>query len=111
MEIFTIKDLKGNCYDTLFTAASVSDGVRLFDQLVFSQNSKIGNYCEDYAIVHLGSFCSSSATFNLVEPRVICTAEERKIQWDVIRKIRDQKVERELAIQSEVENEIPNEVQ
>ena len=99
MEVFTIKDLKGNFYDTLFTAPSVSDGICLFDQLVFSSNSKIGNYCEDYGLVHLGSFCSSSADFNLVEPRVIVTAEERKIYWEVQRKLRDQKVDRELPIQ------------
>lgn len=90
--LYAIHDLKGSCYDRVFSCAHDSDAVRLFDQLVFSDGSPYRDYGEDFVLVVIGSFDPSSGSVLSVPVKQLTTVMERQVFFEALQRIRQAKV-------------------
>lgn len=91
--LYAIHDLKGSCYDRVFSCSHDSDAVRLFDQLVFSPNSPYRDYGEDFVLVVIGSFDPSSGSVLSVPVKQLTTVMERQVFFEALNRVRQVKVE------------------
>lgn len=105
--VYSIYDLKGCCHDRVFCSVHDSDAVRLFDQLVFSQDSPYRNYCEDFVLCLIGSFDPSSGAIVSLPVKQLTTVMERQVFFEALQRIRQAKVDKTVC-DHEVSNEVQN---
>ena len=91
--LYAIKDLKGSCYDRVFSCSHDSDAIRLFDQLVFSPGSPYRDYGEDFVLALLGSFDPSSGSVISLPIKQLTTVMERQVFFEALQRIRQAKVD------------------
>lgn len=92
--VYSIFDLKGSTYEGLYTFVSDTDAVRFFDSVTLRPDTKFFSYPEDFALVCLGDFDDRTGTFSACEGthRMISTVLDRKVFFEVQKRIFDQKV-------------------
>ena len=64
-DIFTIKDIKSNCFHRPFFAQNKIQAQRDFARIANDKESPIGNYPEDFQLFSLGVFHDSDGSFEI----------------------------------------------
>lgn len=94
--LYFVHDIKGNYYGTPFLAPDDVSAVRLFDRLALASGSDIANSPEDFVLVHAFSFDSTLCDVHDRSIRVICSAFDRQLYYEALRKKRSLELERQL---------------
>lgn len=99
MNVYSVYDLKGECYEGLFAFVDDALAVRFFDSITFRQESRYLAYPEDFVLVSVGRFDDRSGSLAGCEGghRMICSALDRKVFFEVQKKLFDEKVEKEIS--------------
>lgn len=92
--IYSIFDLKGSTYEGLYCFVADVDAIRFFDAVALRPDSKFFTYPEDFALVCIGCFDDRSGTLVPCETshRMITTVLDRKVFFEVQKRIFDEKV-------------------
>ena len=99
LNVYSVFDKKGKCYDALYCFTCDVDAVRFFDMLIFSRESKLHKYPEDFDLFRIGYFDASSGdgVMSLQSREFLTSAQDRIIYFDVQKRMREEKVSSELA--------------
>lgn len=68
--IFTVYDLKSECYSPPFIDKTVGSAMRSFSEVANDPTCNIGKYPEDFLLVELGAWDDSKGTFNIHDKHV-----------------------------------------
>lgn len=75
--IVSIQDLKAESHDGLYTQPSDLAAVRMFtDALLRGKDSMLRRFPDDYQLVRLGTFDSSTGRIEACDPFILITAAE-----------------------------------
>lgn len=99
LNVYSVFDKKAKCYDALYCFSCDADAVRFFDMLIFSRESKLCKYPEDFDLFRIGYFDPSSGNglMSLESREFLTSAQDRIIYFDVQKRLREEKVSSELA--------------
>jgi len=56
LKLYSIRDAKGECYNTPFVQKAEGEAIRTFHKLSQDKSSMPGQYPDDYDLYHLGDF-------------------------------------------------------
>lgn len=72
VKLFSIYDVKAECYEKPFFMKTTSMAIRAFQDVVNDENvqSAIAQHPEDYILFEIGTFCDEDASFQIYEAPV-----------------------------------------
>lgn len=74
--VFSIYDIKAECYTPPFTYPAVGQGIRQFADMCKDPNHPIGRHVSDYRLYRVGEFDDSDGNIISAMPTLLCTGEE-----------------------------------
>lgn len=60
LKVFSIQDVKADAFMNLFTAPANGVATRMFSDLAVDKNTDVGKHPQDYRLVHVGTFDTST---------------------------------------------------
>lgn len=67
MKLFSVRDMKGQCFLTPHFQRSVADAIRQFEVVANEGESLISRFPNDFRLVHLADFDSDSGRLDVFE--------------------------------------------
>lgn len=92
MNLYSVFDKKGCCYDLVFLASGDADAIRTCDTMVFSRESQFSQYPEDFDLYCVGSFDSRTGVCESSLSRFVMNFQDRVVFSEVQRRIFEDKV-------------------
>lgn len=74
--VFSVYDIKAECYLPPFTFPAVGQGIRLFTDICSDSNHPVGKHKSDYRLYRIGEFDDNSGDIVSAIPTVLCTGDE-----------------------------------
>jgi hypothetical protein len=83
MQIFSVYDVKAECYLTPFFQNTVAQGIRAFEDINENPNTVINKHPEDFSLYHIGVFDVSSGKIeSFPECRFLATPSLKNSQGE-----------------------------
>lgn len=67
LQVYSIRDAKGEVYNTPFFQKTHGEAERNFRELVKDEKSMVAKYPEDFDLYHLGTYDDQSGTFQTLD--------------------------------------------
>jgi len=74
--VFSIYDVKAECYLPVFTYPAVGQGIRTFMDLANDPSHPIGKHKSDYRLYRVGEFDDTTGDIVTAIPTILCTGDE-----------------------------------
>lgn len=106
MNVYSIFDKKGCCFELIFHASDDVSAIRTCDSMVFSRDNQYAKYPEDFDLFHIGEFDQKTGILVAKQIRFVLNFQDRIVYAQVQQQIFQEKLKKaKEAEQSEVSNE------
>lgn len=94
MNVYSIFDKKGCCYELLFHAVDDASALRTCDSMVFSRGNQYSTYPEDFDLYHIGTFDQRFGTLEMKPIRFVMNFQDRIVYAQVQQQLFQEKLQK-----------------
>lgn len=81
LNLYCVYDTKAEIYGTPFVARNSVIARRLFTQLLGDKNLPYCQAIPDYCLVHIGSYCDTTAHIDPITPQIVATGSQILLEY------------------------------